>query len=142
MLQPEHFDVCVTTNLFGDILTDLGAVLQGGMGMAVGCNLGDRHAMFEPIHGSAPSLAGKDKANPLAMILAVGEALRWLGRQRSDERLVQGAAAVQDAVAAVVLEGATLPCDLVGEARGAPMSRVGDAVRREIAARLRRVRTA
>src|SRR5439155_1658817 len=77
--QPEYYDVCVTTNMFGDIVTDLASVLQGGMGMAVGCNVGDRHAMFEPIHGSAPKHAGKDKVNPTAMILATAEALRWLG---------------------------------------------------------------
>jgi isocitrate/isopropylmalate dehydrogenase len=141
MQQPEHYDVCVTTNLFGDILTDLGAVLQGGMGMAVGCNLGDGRAMFEPIHGSAPGLAGKDKANPLAMILAVGEAMQWLGRQRDDGRLVRGAKVVQEAVAAVVVDGATLPCDLVGEARGAPMSKVGGAVRMQIGERLAATRT-
>ena len=54
LLRPESYDVVVSTNMFGDILTDLGSVLQGGMGMAVGCNVGDDHAMFEPIHGSAP----------------------------------------------------------------------------------------
>jgi isocitrate/isopropylmalate dehydrogenase len=75
LTQPERYDVCVTTNMFGDILTDLASVLQGGMGMAVGCNIGDDHAMFEPIHGSAPPLAGKDRANPMAMLLATGEAL-------------------------------------------------------------------
>ena len=75
LTQPERYDVCVTTNMFGDILTDLASVLQGGMGMAVGCNVGDDHAMFEPIHGSAPPLAGKDRANPMAMLLATGEAL-------------------------------------------------------------------
>ena len=61
LTQPEHYDVCVTTNMFGDIVTDLASVLQGGMGMAVGCNVGDDHAMFEPIHGSAPPHAGKDR---------------------------------------------------------------------------------
>ena len=75
LTQPERYDVCVTTNMFGDILTDLASVLQGGMGMAVGCNVGDDHAMFEPIHGSAPPLAGKDRANPMAMLLATGEAM-------------------------------------------------------------------
>ncbi|HMO67836.1 MAG TPA: isocitrate/isopropylmalate family dehydrogenase, partial [Novosphingobium sp.] len=54
----EHYDVVVTTNMFGDIVTDLASVLQGGMGMAVGCHVGDRHAMFEPIHGAAPKYAG------------------------------------------------------------------------------------
>ena len=83
LLRPESYDVVVSTNMFGDILTDLGSVLQGGMGMAVGCNVGDDHAMFEPIHGSAPPMAGKDVANPLAMLGATAEALRWLGRRRA-----------------------------------------------------------
>ena len=90
LTQPERYDVCVTTNMFGDILTDLASVLQGGMGMAVGCNVGDDHAMFEPIHGSAPPLAGKDRANPMAMLLATGEALGWLGHRHGDERLARG----------------------------------------------------
>jgi 3-isopropylmalate dehydrogenase len=136
MVQPEHYQVCVTTNMFGDILTDLGAVLQGGMGMAVGCNVGERHGMFEPIHGSAPSLAGKDKANPLAMILSVGEALRWLGESRDDPRLVRAAAAIGASVEAVVAEGSTLTGDLVGEQRGAPMTKVAAAVRAELARQL------
>ena len=89
LTQPERYDVCVTTNMFGDILTDLASVLQGGMGMAVGCNVGDDHAMFEPIHGSAPPLAGKDRANPMAMMLATGEALAWLGRRYGDDRLLR-----------------------------------------------------
>jgi len=75
LTQPERYDVCVTTNMFGDILTDLASVLQGGMGMAVGCNVGDDHAMFRADHGSAPPLAGKDRANPMAMMLATGEAM-------------------------------------------------------------------
>src|SRR5207245_807093 len=100
--QPEYYDVCVTTNMFGDIVTDLASVLQGGMGMAVGCNVGDAHAMFEPIHGSAPKHAGKDKANPMAMILAAGEALRWLGGKRSDGKLTSAGDAIEASVAAIV----------------------------------------
>ena len=73
--------------MFGDIVTDLASVLQGGMGMAVGCNVGDDHAMFEPIHGSAPRHAGQDKVNPIAMILATAEGLRWLGGRKGDEAL-------------------------------------------------------
>ena len=72
--SPERFDVIVTTNMFGDIITDLGAVLQGGMGLAASGNLNpDRTApsMFEPVHGSAPDIAGKGIANPLAAILSV-----------------------------------------------------------------------
>jgi isocitrate/isopropylmalate dehydrogenase len=129
--QPEHYDVCVTTNLFGDIVTDLASVLQGGMGMAVGCNLGDEHAMFEPIHGSAPPLAGKDAANPMAMLLATGEALSWLGRRFGDARLARGGQAVDAAVAAIAARGAPLSADLVGPERGAPLSVVARAVREE-----------
>src|SRR5207248_9765646 len=88
LTQPEKYDVCVTTNMFGDIVTDLASVLQGGMGMAVGCNIGDDHAMFEPMHGSAPKHAGKDKVNPMAMILAVREAIRWVGERKSNAALV------------------------------------------------------
>ncbi|RMH41904.1 MAG: isocitrate/isopropylmalate dehydrogenase family protein [Deltaproteobacteria bacterium] len=138
--QPEYYDVCVTTNMFGDIVTDLASVLQGGMGMAVGCNVGDDHAMFEPIHGSAPKHAGKDKVNPMAMILSVAEALEWLGHRKGDDRLRAAARAIEDAVAAVCEAGAPLTYDLVGPDRAAPMSEVGAAIRREIAARLAALR--
>ena len=124
--QPERYDVCVTTNMFGDIVTDLASVLQGGMGMAVGCNVGDDHAMFEPIHGSAPPLAGKDKANPIAMILATGEALAWLGRRHADDRLLRGSKMIEQAVASVIERGQDLPADLGGSA---PRSRVSAKIR-------------
>ena len=136
LTKPEFYDVVVTTNMFGDIMTDLGAVLQGGMGMAVGCNVGDDHAMFEPIHGSAPPLAGRDLANPLAMLLATAEALAWLGRRHGDHRLLQGGRAIDDAVAAIVARGKPLTTDLVGPERGAPRSVVAAAVRQETLARL------
>ncbi len=134
--QPEFYDVCVTTNMFGDIVTDLASVLQGGMGLAVGCNVGDKHAMFEPIHGSAPKHAGKDRANPMATILSIAEGLKWLGEQKKDTVLVRAGTAVEDAVAAVVKEGKTLTYDLVGEQRASPTSKVGDAVRAELSKRL------
>jgi 3-isopropylmalate dehydrogenase len=134
--QPERYDVCVTTNMFGDIVTDLASVLQGGMGMAVGCNLGDQHAMFEPIHGSAPPLVGKDKANPMAMLLAAGEMLRWLGRRHQDARLSRAADAIGAAVADLCAAGAPLTEDLVGAEHAAPMSAVARAVRERTAARL------
>jgi len=133
LTQPERYDVCVTTNMFGDILTDLASVLQGGMGMAVGCNVGDDHAMFEPIHGSAPPLAGKDRANPMAMLLATGEALAWLGRRFADDRLLRAHRAIDDAVAALVARGEPLTADLGGQAPG---SVVAEAVRGEVRRRL------
>jgi 3-isopropylmalate dehydrogenase len=133
LTQPERYDVCVTTNMFGDILTDLASVLQGGMGMAVGCNVGDDHAMFEPIHGSAPPLAGKDRANPMAMMLATGEAMAWLGRRFGDERLARAHAAIEGAVATLVARGEPLTGDLGGTAGTAA---VAQAVRDEVARRL------
>jgi isocitrate/isopropylmalate dehydrogenase len=137
MSGPEHYDVCVTTNMFGDIITDLASVLQGGMGMAVGANVGDRHAMFEPIHGSAPKHAGKDKVNPMAMILAVAEGLRWLShRDRTRSSLADGARAIEAAVAATLQAGAPLTYDLVGESAAARCSEVGAAVAARAAALL------
>ena len=133
LTQPERYDVCVTTNMFGDILTDLGSVLQGGMGMAVGCNVGDDHAMFEPIHGSAPPLAGKDRANPMAMLLATGECMRWLGRRYADDRLTRAHAAIEQAVASIVERGEPLTSDLGGSAGS---KAVATAVRDEVKRRL------
>ncbi len=136
LTQPEKYDVCVTTNMFGDILTDLASVLQGGMGMAVGCNVGDDHAMFEPIHGSAPPLAGKDRANPLAMLGATAEALGWLGRRHHDARLIKAQTVIEQAIAGVVAAGAPLTADLVGADQAAPRSVVARAVRDAVSASL------
>lgn len=128
--QPEHYDVCVTTNMFGDILTDLASVLQGGMGMAVGCNVGDRYGMFEPIHGSAPKHAGQNKVNPLAMILALKEGLAWLANRpmMDKDRLDLAANAIEQSVTEILQEGSPLTYDLVGAEKAALMSEVGDAV--------------
>ncbi len=133
LTQPERYDVCVTTNMFGDILTDLASVLQGGMGMAVGCNVGDDHAMFEPIHGSAPPLAGKDRANPMAMLLATGQAFAWLGHRHGDERLARASSAIEAAVATLVERGEPLTGDLGGTAG---TKAVAAAVRDEVHRRL------
>ena len=89
--DPTQFDVIVTCNLFGDIVTDLGAALQGGLGMAASANLfaadGNRVAMFEPVHGSAPPLAGKDLANPIATFLTVGMMMSYLGYEEEEARI-------------------------------------------------------
>jgi 3-isopropylmalate dehydrogenase len=96
--NPSEFDVIVTNNLFGDIITDLGAALQGGLGVAASGNLHPgRTSMFEPVHGSAPSLAGKNAANPMGAILSGAMMLDYLGRGR-EARAIE--AAVQQAVAA------------------------------------------
>jgi 3-isopropylmalate dehydrogenase len=126
--NPEWYDVVVAPNLVGDIISDNGATTAGGLGLAVGGNIGDQHAMFEPIHGSAPKHAGKDKANPLAAILAMQMMLDWLGTRNSDERLQRAAEKVEAAVASVLSEGKTLTYDLIGEAKASRCSEVGAAV--------------
>ena len=91
--NPEWFDVIVTTNLFGDIITDLGAMIQGGMGIAASGNIHPgKHGMFEPIHGSAPKYAGKNVANPLGAIAAIGMMLDFLGEKRAADRVEEAIA--------------------------------------------------
>ena len=107
--NPANYDVIVTTNLFGDILSDLCAQLVGGMGFGYSGNIGDRYAVFEPTHGSAPKYAGQNKVNPLATILAAKMMLEWLGQKEK-------AAEIEAAVAAVVAEGAARTYDMGGHA--------------------------
>jgi 3-isopropylmalate dehydrogenase len=126
--NPEWYDVVVAPNLPGDIVSDNGATTAGGLGLAVGGNIGDEHAMFEPIHGSAPKHAGKDKANPLAAILSVQMMLDWLGTRHEDDRLTRAAAAVETAVEELLSEGKTLTYDLIGEEKASRCSEVGAAV--------------
>jgi 3-isopropylmalate dehydrogenase len=89
ILEPQRFDVIVTENLFGDILSDLGGATVGGIGVCAGANIGDKAAYFEPIHGSAPALAGQGKANPLSAILAGKLMLHYLGEFGAARRLEQ-----------------------------------------------------
>jgi Isocitrate/isopropylmalate dehydrogenase len=96
VMNPEQFDVIVTTNLFGDILSDLCAGLVGGLGMAPGANIGDNSAIFEAVHGSAPDIAGQNLANPTSVILAAIQMLEYLGMQDQAKRIL---AAVTDVIA-------------------------------------------
>jgi 3-isopropylmalate dehydrogenase len=89
VMRPEHFQVIVTENMFGDILSDLGGATIGGLGMCPSSNAGDGRAYFEPIHGSAPDLVGKNRANPLSQIMAAGMMLEYLGRPKDSELLDQ-----------------------------------------------------
>ena len=132
--NPEWYDVVVGPNLVGDIISDNGATTAGGLGLAVGGNIGDEHGMFEPIHGSAPKHAGKDRANPLAAILAAQMMLDWLGNRHDDERLLRAAEMVEDAVVALLSEGQTLTYDLIGEERASRCSEVGAAVEAKLKA--------
>ncbi len=132
--NPEWFDVVVAPNLVGDVISDLGSATQGGMGVAAGGNIGDRHAMFEPIHGSAPKHAGRNKANPVAMILAVKMMLEWLGRRHTDDRLLREASRLEEAVARVLLRAKSLTYDLATDGVGVACSACGDAVVEELGA--------
>lgn len=119
--DPGRYGVVVTSNLFGDILTDLGAAIAGGMGLAAGANLNPERkypSMFEPIHGSAPDIAGQGKANPLATVWAVSQMLDFFGHEDWGKRLI-------DAIEAVLVDGTVLTPDLGGRATTA---QVGDAV--------------
>jgi len=112
--EPQDFDVLLTCNMFGDILSDEAAQLIGGLGMAPGANIGDSFALFEPIHGSAPNRAGKHTANPLSMILAAKMMLGWLGEKYNDAKCVKAANAIEAAVVATLRSGNTVP-DLGGK---------------------------
>lgn len=96
--QPWDYDVLPTENQFGDILSDLGAALIGGMGMAPSADLGEKHGLFQPAHGTAPDIAGQGKANPTAMILSGAMMLEWLGERHGDAQCADAAACLTQAV--------------------------------------------
>jgi tartrate dehydrogenase/decarboxylase/D-malate dehydrogenase len=119
--EPQRFQIVVTSNLFGDILTDLGAAIAGGMGLAAGANInpeGKYPSMFEPIHGSAPDIAGKGIANPLAAIWSVSQMLDFFGQQKWGQKVLQ-------AIEQVMVEKKVLTPDMGGQAT---TSQVGDQV--------------
>ena len=129
---PEKLDVVVSPNMFGDILTDLGAALQGGLGMAPSGNIGDRYAMFEPVHGSSPDIAGQGKANPIAAILAAKMMLEWLSEKYSDQKCKKAAEIIEKAVEKVLVEGKIRTFDLCYgpylNVEPSKTSQVGDAI--------------
>lgn len=98
VMKPWSYDVLVTENMFGDILSDLIAALVGGMGMAPSADIGPRHGLFQPAHGTAPDIAGQGKANPTAMILSAGMMLEWLAHRHDDPNMADGAKMLQQAV--------------------------------------------
>ena len=119
--DPKRFQVVVASNLFGDILTDLGAAISGGMGLAAGANLNPERtfpSMFEPIHGSAPDIAGKGMANPLATVWSASQMLDFLGHGEAAGRLLA-------AIERLLVERRCLTPDLGGTAT---TSQVGDAI--------------
>ena len=114
--KPWEFDVLVTENMFGDILSDLGAGLMGGLGVAPSADIGLDHAVFQPCHGSAPDIAGQGKANPMAMILSGAMMLDWLGTKHAHPGLIRDGARLQRAVEDTIAAADTLTPDLGGNA--------------------------
>ncbi|WNY26906.1 isocitrate/isopropylmalate dehydrogenase family protein [Methanolapillus ohkumae] len=106
LMRPEKYDVIVTTNLFGDILSDTGTVMLGSIGLAPSANIGEKYALFEPVHGSAPDIAGKNIANPIAMILSLKMMLEWMKMNRE-------AAVLEKSISVAVSEKKVTP-DLGG----------------------------
>jgi isopropylmalate/isohomocitrate dehydrogenase-like protein len=105
--RPETFDVIVTTNLFGDILSDEAAQVTGSLGLAAGANIGDSYGMFEPVHGSAPKYTGMNRVNPTAMIMASAMMLDWLGEKPAAKK-------IEHAVLSVLSDGKVRTTDLGG----------------------------
>ncbi len=114
--NPKDYDVLVAENLFGDIISDLAAQLVGGLGFACSGNIGDKYAVFEPTHGSAPKYAGMYKVNPIATILAAKMMLEWIGETAKAGR-------IEEAVAAVIAEGKVRTYDMGGSSTSLEMGR-------------------
>lgn len=112
--SPSQWDVLVMENQFGDILSDLGAGIVGGLGLAPSAEIGEKHALFQPSHGSAPQLAGKNVANPLATILSASMMLRYLGERHADSNADQAGLAIESAVTSLLAERTIRTADLGG----------------------------
>ena len=130
VMAPQQYDVVVTTNQFGDILTDIGAGLVGGLGLAPGLCVGERQAMAQATHGSAPDIAGRNAANPYAMIISGQMLLQWLGRKHGEPKAIAAAERIRTAVDKVIAEAKCLTKDLGGNAGTTQM---GDAIAAAVA---------
>jgi len=128
--RPDHFDVIVAENMFGDIISDLGAGTVGGLGLAPSAEIGDHHALFQGAHGSAPDIAGQNVASPLATILSGAFMLRWLGQRHDDASLLESALRIEAAVEDALKDPAAVPGDLGGRAS---CTEVTDAICRRLA---------
>lgn len=113
--RPWDFDVMVTENMFGDILSDQAAALIGGMGYAPSADIGDDHAVFQPCHGSAPDIAGKGLANPTAMFLSGAMLLDWLADKHQDENALKASQLIEQAVFRAFASGELRTCELGGD---------------------------
>jgi len=131
VMAPQQYDVVVTTNQFGDILSDIGAGLVGGLGLAPGLCVGERQAMAQATHGSAPDIAGRSAANPYAMIMSGQMLLQWLGRKHGEPKAIDAAERIRTAVDKVIADAKCLTRDLGGNAS---TTQVGDAIAAAVSA--------
>jgi 3-isopropylmalate dehydrogenase len=120
--NPQAFDVIVTTNMFGDILSDEAAQVVGGLGLAASANIGERFAIFEPVHGCAPDIAGKNIANPTSLVLSATMMLDWLSQKKQDQNLARAARGIRNAVEACLSAGQYTP-DLGGKLTTSSMAK-------------------
>jgi 3-isopropylmalate dehydrogenase len=127
--RPEYYDVIVTSNMFGDIITDMMAPVQGGLGTAPSAEVGDRHGMFRPIHGSAPKYYGQFVVNPIATILSAGMLMDWLGDRHNDPHAKEAADRIERAVDLNLKEGKVMTYDLGGSSK---TYEVGDDISKKI----------
>jgi 3-isopropylmalate dehydrogenase len=125
VMNPQQYDVVVTSNQFGDMITDEGAGLVGGLGLAPGICAGEKQAMAQATHGSAPDIAGRNVANPYAMIMSGKMLIEWLGRKRGEPKATRAAQLIDAAMERVIAEARHLTADLGGKAG---TSEMGDAV--------------
>lgn len=125
LIRPGYYDVVVAENMFGDIISDLAAATIGGLGLAPSADIGEKHGVFQPSHGTAPDIAGKRIANPIAEILSASMMLVWLGERNDDAVAISAAEAIDRAVAEALKDPANHTADLGGTAM---TSAVGDAV--------------
>lgn len=130
VMTPQKYDVVVTTNMFGDILSDEAAGLVGGLGLAPGLSAGPHHAMAQATHGSAPDIAGRNIANPYAMIMSGQMLFEWLGRKHNSDAAKKAAMLIENAVNRVMTDKIDLTGDLGGVAKTTEM---GDAIANAIA---------
>jgi 3-isopropylmalate dehydrogenase len=120
--QPWQYDVVVTENMFGDILSDLGAAAIGGMGLAPSGDIGEKHALFQPCHGTAPDIAGTGKANPTAMLLSAAMMMEWLGARHGVERAAEAGRLLEESVRYVFAAGTVVPFEFGGNDGTAPIT--------------------
>jgi 3-isopropylmalate dehydrogenase len=114
IMRPDHYDIVVMPNQYGDIMSDMSGAIQGSMGLAGSINAGDNYCFAEPTHGSAPDIAGQSIANPTSMILSIGMMLNWLGDKHKDQSLKNAWTGIDKAVDHVLKEGKVMTPDLGG----------------------------